>query len=49
MTVVKAALLSLLVAVGLPATDDVLRGLSVRDLRFEGPGEWRRSAEPIWV
>jgi hypothetical protein len=31
------------------AADDLLTGFSVSDLKFQGPGEWRHSAEPIWV
>ncbi len=34
---------------GAALAEDVLTGFSARSLEFRGPGEWRQSAEPIWV
>jgi len=42
-------LLPLLVATGWASSDDILVGFRLENLNFQGPGEWRKSAEPIWA
>lgn len=40
--------LLLLMAGALPALD-LVTGYRLEGVRYEGPGEWRRSEEPVWV
>lgn len=42
-------LLLLFAAAGAAFPDDVLSGFRLQGLNYQGPGEWRQSAEPIWV
>jgi hypothetical protein len=38
-----------LVFAGVTFGNDLFLGYQQRNLKFQGPGEWRESAEPIWV
>ncbi|HEU0141356.1 MAG TPA: DUF6259 domain-containing protein, partial [Bryobacteraceae bacterium] len=42
-------LLSLLILASGVFGDELLTGYRLQGLRYQGPGEWRQSAEPIWV
>ena len=47
--VVARTLLSLVALAGIASANDLLTGYSLQGLRYQGPGEWRQSADPIWV
>jgi hypothetical protein len=42
-------LFTLLLAAGSLAAEDPLTGYRMPAAQYEGPGEWRRSLEPVWV
>ncbi|HWQ52121.1 MAG TPA: DUF6259 domain-containing protein [Bryobacteraceae bacterium] len=42
-------ILSLLILAGLGYGEELVIGYRQQGLKYQGPGEWRQSAEPIWV